>query len=207
MRLPPRACFDDAVNRADLAAIVKDYRSRHRRVALAELEYFSSRASDEEAVSEAVLSRINGKKLSHQRRLPSAVLAEASRRVLDNLEGLRVSQTFDELFEQIDAIVGTIVGIGDLAVYDFALRIGVRFGLAPDRVYLHAGTRDGARALGLDWRRKTLELSELPVALRELTAREAEDVLCIYKSSLDNGRPVDAERGCGPRIAMPRKRC
>jgi hypothetical protein len=49
---------------------------------------------------------------------------------------------------------------------------------------VHAGTRDGARALGLNAQRHALEMSELPPAIRKLTAREAEDLLCIYKSKL-----------------------
>jgi hypothetical protein len=65
-----------------------------------------------------------------------------------------------------------------------ALRIGARFGLEPKRVYVHAGTRDGARALGLDADRRTIEMAELPAPIRRLTAREAEDLLCIYKSRL-----------------------
>jgi hypothetical protein len=63
-----------------------------------------------------------------------------------------------------------------------ALRIGARFGLEPKRVYVHAGTRDGA--LGLDADRRTIEMAELPAPIRRLTAREAEDLLCIYKSRL-----------------------
>ena len=52
-------------------------------------------------------------------------------------------------------------GIGSLTVYDTATRIGAFLKLEPDRVYLHAGTRDGARALGFD-QRDSLSASELP---------------------------------------------
>jgi hypothetical protein len=51
-------------------------------------------------------------------------------------------------------------------------------------VYLHAGTRDGAEVLGFGRRRRTIELHELPAPLRGLSAREIEDLLCIYKSWL-----------------------
>lgn len=50
-----------------------------------------------------------------------------------------------------------VAGIGELYVYDTAFRIGAYLRLPPTRVYLHAGTRDGARALQLDYRSAALE--------------------------------------------------
>lgn len=42
-----------------------------------------------------------------------------------------------------------VVGIGELTEYDIALRIGVCLGIYPEKVYLHAGTRKGAKKLGI----------------------------------------------------------
>ena len=66
-------------------------------------------------------------------------------------------------------------------VYDTVLRIGAKLDLFPDRVYLHCGTREGARALGLKWRDPWLKVDELPRELRRLKPHEIEDFLCIYK--------------------------
>jgi hypothetical protein len=55
-------------------------------------------------------------------------------------------------------------------------------------VYLHSGTRDGARALGLGRGRDTLRKHELPREFEELTAAEIEDCLCIYKDALKSIR-------------------
>ncbi len=74
--------------------------------------------------------------------------------------------------------------VGELTVYDTALRIGAHFGLEPTRVYLHAGTRVGARVLDLDDRQSTIEMDELSAPMQRLLAREAEDLLCIYKGWL-----------------------
>jgi hypothetical protein len=74
--------------------------------------------------------------------------------------------------------------VADLTIYDITHRIGAHLGLAPERVYLHRGTRVGARALGLGRGRATLELRELPPEFHRLTAAEAEDCLCIYKDRL-----------------------
>jgi hypothetical protein len=93
-------------------------------------------------------------------------------------------------------------------IYETADRIAHVRGpaFAPDRVYLHRGTRAGAIALGFDLstRDKTLRIDQLPRELQSLTAREAEDVLCIYKDVFTGKVPVasDDQPGCG----KPRKR-
>jgi hypothetical protein len=53
-------------------------------------------------------------------------------------------------------------------------------------VYLHAGTRRGARALGLDHGSDSVSPNQLPPALRRLQPHEVEDVLCIYKDWLSS---------------------
>src|SRR5215468_2342022 len=65
-------------------------------------------------------------------------------------------------------------------VYDTALRIGAKLGVFPKEVYLHAGTRVGARKLGLDASKPTVKMSFLPTHLRTLRPHEVEDVLCIF---------------------------
>ena len=77
-----------------------------------------------------------------------------------------------------------IVGMGELTIYDTALRIGAKLGLEPHLVFLHAGTRIGARRLGIDLSRPYVALADLPATLRILKPREIEDVLCIYKEHL-----------------------
>jgi hypothetical protein len=60
--------------------------------------------------------------------------------------------------------------------------------LEPDRVYLHAGTRVGAKALvpcrGIDY----LEPNQLPEPFHLLSPAEMEDCLCIYKEDLTRSR-------------------
>jgi hypothetical protein len=165
---------------------VDDYIERHRRNAARELEYFSrGLRSDNDAVSRAALAQLpNGKRHWHQRRIPRASLEESRRRLLENLPLLKNARSFDDLIDLIDTLIRPVPKIGELTVYDTALRIGARFGLEPDKVYVHAGTRGGARALGFDGRRQTIEMDELPAPFRKLTAREAEDVLCRYASQL-----------------------
>jgi hypothetical protein len=171
------------VNSGRLGAIAAEYEKRHRHHAERELAYFRILRTDEDAISRAALARLpSGKRHPHQYRVPLAALEESRRRLLDHLPALRQAKSFDELFDIVAATIGSIPGVGELTVYDTALRIGARFRLEPTKVYLHAGTREGAKALGLDRGRATVELAELPAELGTLTAREAEDLLCIYKA-------------------------
>jgi len=105
---------------------------------------------------------------------------------MKQLQAARLEQTadFDELHQRVDQAIGSLHGIGELTVYDTALRIGARLGFLPERVYLHSGTRVGARALGLDWRATVLDVSDLPRELRDLRPHEIEDCLCIFKDKL-----------------------
>jgi hypothetical protein len=166
-----------------LTAIVKDYASRHRERARREIRYFTILRSLEDVIREAALSRLpSGKRHPHQRRIPLNVLQAAERRLQAIAGRLRTAKSFAELHDLIDRQIKPIRGIGDLAIYDIAHRIGAYLRHAPEAVYLHAGTREGARALNLSG--KTIDLSLLLVELRKLPAAEIEDCLCIYKDAL-----------------------
>lgn len=122
------------------------------------------------------------KTYSHQCLVPrkAKVAAGAAIRVLD-LEGV---EDFEQLFQCVQATIGSIRGIGDLAVYDAALRIGAFLGKLPERVYLQRGACVGARALGLDASQRSLPMDVFPAEFRRLQAWEVEDVLCIYADDL-----------------------
>ena len=192
------------ISAAGLRTVVDHYEAVNRSKPLEELRYFATRSTDEEAVGEAAMCRINGKRLSHQRRLTRSALEEAGRRLVGNLSVLRAARTYEELHDDVEALIAVIPGIGDLTVYDIALRIGARFKKSPAVIYLHAGTRAGAKALDLDWRARTLQVDDLPPELRKLTAREAEDVLCIYKDSLASGDVSKLRASCAPRRGSSR---
>lgn len=98
--------------------------------------------------------------------------------------GVEQCETFDELIKTVDDAIRHIDGIGDLFIYDAAVSIGAKLGLEPEKIYLHAGTRRGAGALGLGRGKSVLDVGELPRAFRALRPREIEDCLCIYKDQL-----------------------
>jgi hypothetical protein len=173
-----------------LSGIVKDYISNWRDIAKKELRHFSGQRTLEDAIELAALARgPNGEKLSHQWRIPASVLKKSHQRLRAAICEIRRTRPFEELHQLILKKIGSIHGIGELMVYDTALRIGAKLGREPSEVFLHAGTRVGARKLGLDISRETIGMSELPPLLRKLKAREVESLLCMYKDHLGRCKP------------------
>ena len=160
-------------------AYIRDYRSDASR----ELLFFARRRNLQDAISRAALAQLpGGKRHPHQYRIPRASLELARKRLL--LAALGGSETFEELHSKVDASIGDVYRIGELAIYDAALRIGAFLNLRPRLVYLHRGTRDGARALGLGRGASTLDPAELPREFRRLRPHEIEDCLCIFKHEI-----------------------
>lgn len=97
------------------------------------------------------------------------------------------ADSFDKLLSIIESV--KCYGIAALTQYDTATRIGAYLNLFPDKIYLHAGTKAGAKQLLRNIRgRKFIYLQELPASfLRHgLTASEFEDILCIFKNDFKN---------------------
>lgn len=166
-----------------LESVVRAYISRCRANSDEELGSFRAEPRLADAVVRAGRATTPaGKRYHHQRRLPAELLEEAAKEL--NRAGLGAATSFDDLHARVTTAIGALHGIGELTVYDTALRIGAKLGLLPKRVYLHSGTRVGARALGLNWRATTIEMRDLPRELRALRAHEVEDCLCIFKDKL-----------------------
>jgi hypothetical protein len=180
-----RGCGDASTvgPRPRLQSIVRAYISQFRASSEEELSSFRAEPTVASAIRRAGLAITPaGGRYHHQRRLRATLLRIAAA----ELGRARVQRatSFDDLHRRVAAAIGPLDGIGELTVYDTALRIGAKLGHLPRKVYLHSGTRAGARALGLNWRAKSLTVRELPPALRVLPAHEIEDCLCIFKSRL-----------------------
>ena len=95
---------------------------------------------------------------------------------------LEQAQTFDEILSIV--ALAKVPNIGKTTFYDTAHRIGLYRQIIPDKIYLHAGTKEGARQLlGPLGNKKYLLMSEMPPEFQrpDLTPAELEDILCIYK--------------------------
>jgi hypothetical protein len=163
--------------------VVDAYRRIYRDAAQAERQFFKD-CSLQKAIRYAGLcKRPDGKRHGHHQRRSRAALAEAESVLQGCAEEMRGCDTFDDLHAVIHREIFPIRDIGDLVVYDVATWIGAHLGLNPERVYLHAGAAEGAKALGIRGR-ETVGRSELPAAFRRLRCCEAEDCLCIFKDDL-----------------------
>ncbi len=166
-----------------LDEIVSDYIRQYRAHARAEMKFFADQRKTESAIAKAALCLLpNGKRHPHQRRIPGIVLEQAEAKLQAASKRLAGAPDFAALYDAVKREIGGIRGIGELAVYDIAHRIGAYFNKAPARVYLHAGTRQGAATFGL--RSDSIGPKQLPGAFSRLAASEIEDCLCIYKAEL-----------------------
>jgi hypothetical protein len=151
-----------------------------------------------QVIERACASRLENGRLHSDQQRPFGVWpkapADAARRLKSLTNELAGAPDFDALHETIRSALWRVKGIGELTVYDIANRIGASLGLEPTQIYLHSGSRKGARTLRLPPNRPSLPMSVLPEGLRQLTAAQAEDVLCIYHADFaritgGNGRP------------------
>jgi len=182
-------CFTPIANEdITLRGLVEVYVKKCRGAAKGQLKFFAKQSSLAATIEVAALCIINGKRSSHHRRRSKATLIEARNVLMKELSKLKQSRSFQELHETVDRTVRHIPYLGELYSYDTALHIGAKLKQEPiDEVYLHSGTRVGARNLGLDYRHPTISLTSLRPELRVLSAREIEDFLCIFKDHLHEG--------------------
>jgi hypothetical protein len=144
-------------------AIIWTHITQIRPRANEELDWFRQQPTLSDAIRLAALAiNSEGKRYSHQRRLSQTILEQARDILLVNEKEICQSQGFNDLFALLERLFLPVKGLGEWYIYDTALRIGAKIGALPQRVYLHAGTRVGAKALGFDGTAKTLEVSQLP---------------------------------------------
>lgn len=175
-----------------LAEIVVAYLERDWIRGVDELAYFGERdQSPAEAIDRAALSRLrSGAMHPHQYRVGSAACAELAVSLADHVDLIAEAPDFDSIHTSIQRGALGVRRVGELTIYDVAQRIGAYRGHRPERVYLHRGTREGGRALGLDVDRPSIGVDELPPELRGLSATQLEDLLCLYKADLKRLGPV-----------------
>ena len=165
----------------DFTRLVVLFKGRKNSQQKAEMEFYRGMKSLKEAVEAAALARTPGGTMHpHQCRQGADVLARAKAKLIPRLEDIRRCKSFDELHDLVRELTTEVDRFGPLSVYDTAFRIGIKLGLFPTKIYLHTGTRAGAKALGLDVRNGSLKVKDLPREMWVLKPYEAEDFLCIF---------------------------
>ncbi|WP_369372684.1 hypothetical protein [Streptomyces sp. cg36] len=201
------ADLNSARARETLTRIAKDYRRRWLPSEEDERAWYRNQPSLEHAIRySGRCENAFGTQESHQRGTKSLYAKVTDAYLQPNKEALAEQEGFDDLITLVDRLVRHVPGIGEMYVYDVADHLAAYLGMSPAFVYLHRGTRDGTKALGIQCSPSDRYLPKraFPQGLQSLEPWQIEDVLCIYKDIL--GRiacgqavtPVNIQ-GCGRR--------
>jgi hypothetical protein len=165
-----------------LEAMVREFIDAYRERECNELAFFNERSLEEALEFAALAKDSRGKRFSHQRRLTRKSLQQGKQFIMGLHGAFQMAESFEEILKTIRDVTAQVHGLGELYAYDTALRISAKTGHEPKHVYLHAGTRVGAKRLGISTNRDYVPMLELPEALQQLKAHEVESFLCIYKN-------------------------
>lgn len=182
---PEGGCKTSSRKHTTLRGMVREYIDCYRPSARRERGHFKRLGSLEKVIEKAALAiDRKGKRSAHHRRRTAAQLSLGKSALIAALPDLQRCKDFDQLHNRVRKATKPIKGLGKLYTYDTAHLIGARLRLSPKRVYLHSGTRKGAKALGFSGGLSYLMPSQLPVQLQVLKPCEMEDFLCIFKEGL-----------------------
>lgn len=155
------------------------------------IEHCKSQEKLDDAIIYAALAENHlGKRNSHQKRLKKLNLEKFAANLIDKKDDVHKANSFDELLIIVETC--KISGVGKLACYDTAQRIGAKIRLFPEHIYLHAGTKTGAEIiLGRRLKEKFINRTDLPNPFQNenLNNAEIEDILCIYKDRFEKFKP------------------
>ena len=162
--------------------IARQYKAMRKKYPDRHIDYCVQQKTLADAIEVAAKAIDDQNKIhSHQRRVGREKLNFFADQLKLKEADIKQAKTFDELLSTIEAV--KCDRIADLTHYDTATRIGAYLDLFPDKIYLHTGTRVGAKyLLGNLNGRKFISIGELPKDFlkHDLTASEFEDILCIF---------------------------
>jgi len=154
----------------------------------AQYTWYSKAGNLRDAVEKAFFSiDENGGLNPHQHRIGKGPLKEAAEKALKVFDTKHITtfKDFESIYEFVGSIGCKVTGVGELAIYDVAVRIAKYLKLKVRNVYLHRGATVGARALGKNVKDgKILSVDKFPPPLNQLSGDHLENFLCIYKHEL-----------------------
>ena len=129
---------------------------------------------------------------SHQRRLPRSAPEKIRKKLSLGAGEIEKCRDFESLYAIVDQLIRDEFGVGDLMVYDTALRIGAYLSFRPNRVFLQCGALAGANRyfslIGANRKPKSgssLPVSEFPHFANALLPHEIEHMLCTMRDCFD----------------------
>ena len=177
--------------RKSFQSILEDYNTNCSNEAL---KYYASLPDWKTAVEEAGQFHFDasGRCHDHQYRIYRSAKEQFLNDLRENSMAIQNSTNFEELYDNIERFCKKS-RIGELAVYDTAMRLGAFLEkhkggtFKPQMVFLHNGAMKGAMALfgrGLLARPcSRMPLSEFAELFSQKQAWEVEEILCIYKDN------------------------
>lgn len=134
---------DDMSEDDRYSAIIDHYKKQKSR----ESNLLNEVSTLEDAIKVATAQGSEKKKHPHQYLIPQQCLEDFCEILLARKDLIMSVKRFNDLYTIVKE--ASIKGIGELCIYDTTERIGTFWGILPDEVYLHRGTRVGAiRLLG-----------------------------------------------------------
>lgn len=139
---------------------------------------------------EETLGNCVRQRVGHQRRMTSEVAKQATdilcsdKNITSSLLGDGIPfKDFEDLYDYINYLIGPISGIGNVAIYDTAKRIGHLLSIYPKMyVYISAGAEEGAKKLlGRDVKLRE-PISAFSPFFGTLPSIFIEDILCLYRN-------------------------
>jgi hypothetical protein len=175
----------------DLESLLADFKKHHRSNSARETRFFRTMPSMGLAIYHVAMAVDgNDRCFDHQFHITQPARRKA-KQVLQQIEAqMQACRSFHALHSLFLHHLTPVRGLGEMYIYDAALRMGAYLRLYPFYIYLHRGTRVGAKALGLVVNRPYLERTELPKDLQVLSADNIETFLCMYRNQLSVHAPA-----------------
>jgi hypothetical protein len=165
-----------------IKTIISHYKRHCRINSENEISWFKSLETKNVIYNAAFAVDCCGRRCSHQRRLKKNALLKSYQIIKTNWNIIKKSRNFDELYEIMKSKLENVFSLGELYFYDTSFRIGAFLNLFPKEIYLHAGTRIGAKNMGIEIKNRTkFKITEIPKDFRCMKPHELEDIFCIYK--------------------------
>ncbi len=158
-----------SVKANSLAELVADFLKEEKCCPRDEIKDFRC-LKIKDAIKKAVRAKSeNGQLYKHQWNLFNhpEVPQKAEAILMQCVGEIEKCKNFDVLHELIKSKL-QMPFAGELYWYDTAFRIGISLNIYPEKVYLHRGTKLGAKALNIYKGKEVLEMSELPEELQKL---------------------------------------
>lgn len=194
----------------NLKAIRNDFKWRYvdRKKTDQVIKFCAESTTLDQAIERAVRARdAAGKHHNHQSKVDlhariefGAIIARGRKDWLGRVhaakeDGLEWLTPFDAMHDWFDSVKP--YGIGPVTVYDVAVRVGAFLEVEPEQVYMHAGVRQGLKALceALErqgppykpsdlhgaWKLPRVPMYLFPKPLNKMRADDVEDILCTYR--------------------------